>query len=181
MQEEVENRTVNLAVSTTKLSARTIITGLRWLSMHHNNKKLRKAMEARNGVVGEQTVADLMKTGDGIETIELANGSLKDFCKIAKDYGIDYAIRKDKTVDPPRYTVFFKAKNQEVMNEVIKEYSAKYEKKQEREEPEKATKKKAKEKAAEKRPSILAQLRKYKEECAKKPKKEHHKHQEKTR
>lgn len=29
MQEEVENRTVNLAISTTKLTGRTIIAGIR--------------------------------------------------------------------------------------------------------------------------------------------------------
>ena len=172
MQEEVENRTVNMAVSTTKLTARTVVSAIRWWAMNHNNKRLRKAMEGRNGIAGEQTVKDLLKTGEGIETIELPDGRLKDFCKIAKDYGIDYAIRKDITVEPPRYTVFFKAKNQDVMQEALREFSARYEKK-EKGEPGREPK--------EKKPSVLAQLRKYKEECAKRPKKERHKQREKAR
>ena len=42
-----------------------------------------------------------------------------------KKFGVDYAIRKDKTQDPPRYVVFFKAKDTEVLDQVIKEYTAK--------------------------------------------------------
>lgn len=34
MQEEVENRTVNLAISTTKLTGRTIIAGIRKYLQH---------------------------------------------------------------------------------------------------------------------------------------------------
>ena len=44
---------------------------------------------------------------------------------IARKYGIDYAIRKDKSVDPPKYLVFFKAKDADAMTAAFKEYSAK--------------------------------------------------------
>ena len=40
MQEEVENRTVNLAISTTKLTFRTIVNGYNaWKRHHHPNIK----------------------------------------------------------------------------------------------------------------------------------------------
>ena len=39
MQEEVENRTVNLAISTTKLTGRTIIAGIRKYLQHREKVK----------------------------------------------------------------------------------------------------------------------------------------------
>ena len=121
LQEEVENRTVNLVVSTTKLTARSLIRGLRWYLMSRNQKRMRKAMSHEEG---KQSVKDLLKSGVGTDKIELPDGSAKDFCKLAKKFGVDYAIRKDKTQDPPRYVVFFKAKDTEVLDQVIKEYTA---------------------------------------------------------
>ena len=45
MQEEVENRTVNLAISTTKLTLRAIITGYRKYQSHHSKSKAAKQAE----------------------------------------------------------------------------------------------------------------------------------------
>ena len=129
MQEEVENRTVNLAVSTTKLTARTLVRALRWYLMHRSQKRFRKQMQHEEG---KQSVSDLLKAGVSTDKIELPDGSARDFCKMAKKFGVDYAIRKDKTQDPPRYIVFFKAKDTEVLDQVVKEYISVTEKKQEK-------------------------------------------------
>ena len=45
MQEEVENRTVNLAISTTKLTGRTIIAGIRKYLQHREKVKNEKRHE----------------------------------------------------------------------------------------------------------------------------------------
>ena len=124
MQEEVENRTVNLAVSTTRLTARSIIRGVRWFIMNHNQKKSRKQMK-HPFAEGKQSVADLLKAGVSTDKIELPDGSARDFCKLAKKFGVDYAIRKDKSQEPARYVVFFKAKDTEVLDQVVKEYVSK--------------------------------------------------------
>ena len=42
MQEEVENRTINLAISTTRLTARSIIAGIRKYLQHREKVKARK-------------------------------------------------------------------------------------------------------------------------------------------
>ena len=63
MQEEVENRTVNLVVSTTKLTARLLIRGLRWYLMSRNQKRMRKAMTHEEG---KQSVAFLFLPHDHI-------------------------------------------------------------------------------------------------------------------
>ena len=40
MQEEVENRAVNLAIATTKLTARSIARGIRWFLVNRHQKKI---------------------------------------------------------------------------------------------------------------------------------------------
>lgn len=45
MQEEVENRTVNLAISTTKLTFRTIVNGYNSWKRHHQAKVAQKTAQ----------------------------------------------------------------------------------------------------------------------------------------
>lgn len=123
MQEEVENRTVNLAVSTAKLTGRSLVRAVRFFIMRYDRKKQQKKM-LNPYAEGKQSVEELLKSGVGTDKIELPDGSAKDFCKLAKQFGVDYAIRKDKTKDPPRYMVFFKAKDTEVLKQVVDEYAA---------------------------------------------------------
>ena len=131
MSDEVGNRTVNLAVSTTRMTARSIIRGIRWYLISRNQRRMREEMN-RNFKEGKQSVSELVKTGVSTDKIELPDGSAKDFCKMAKKYGVDYAIRKDKTRNPPRYIVFFKAKDSEVLDQVVKDYNAKNNKKKQK-------------------------------------------------
>ena len=49
MQEEVENRTVNLAISTTKLTGRTIIAGIRKYLQHREKVKIIPKSSAKPG------------------------------------------------------------------------------------------------------------------------------------
>lgn len=44
-------------------------------------------------------------------------------CQYARRYGIDYALKKDKGADPPRYFVFFRARDVKTMEAAFKEYS----------------------------------------------------------
>ncbi|MBQ2082631.1 MAG: PcfB family protein, partial [Lachnospiraceae bacterium] len=95
-----------------------------WFIMNHNQKKIRKQMK-HPFAEGKQSVADLLKAGVSTDKIELPDGSARDFCKLAKKFGVDYAIRKDKSQEPARYVVFFKAKDTEVLDQVVKEYVSK--------------------------------------------------------
>ena len=55
MQEEVENRTVNLAISTTKLTGRSLVNAFRAYLNHRRNVKARKTSIHDTHIVGEQT------------------------------------------------------------------------------------------------------------------------------
>ena len=122
MQEEVESRTVNLAITTTKLAARTVIAaGLLYL------RKREKAKEQKASEVptGKQSVKELIGQNQGVSSIDIAKTDLRGFEGIARKYGVDYAVRKDKSVDPPKYLVFFKARDADAMTAAFNEYSAK--------------------------------------------------------
>lgn len=108
MQEEVENRTVNLAISTTKLTFRTIVNGYNAWKRHHQAKAAQKSAQMP---LGKQSIKELIGQNQGVSSIPIEKTDLKGFEQVARKYGVDYAITKDQNVIPPKYTVFFKAKD----------------------------------------------------------------------
>lgn len=93
MQEEVENRTVNLAISTTKLTLRTIIAGIRKYLQHREKMKARKGRDP--AVHGKQSVKKLLGQNQGAANAEIEKEGIKGFERLAKKYGVDFAVRKD--------------------------------------------------------------------------------------
>ena len=122
MQEEVESRTVNLAISTTKLTARSIVAAVR--------SYLR--LRAESKPIGKQSVKDRNSQDEGESSIDMGRKEQRGFKNIARKYGIDYAIRKDRSVDPPKYLVFFKSRDTDAMTAAFNEYSQKVMRKEER-------------------------------------------------
>ena len=167
MQEEVEQKTVNLAVRSSKVTAQVLYKGLKAFINHQKRKAAMKAAEKDEPIKGEQSVKELIGQGQGVSSMPIGDEGVKDFKKICNKYGVDFAVVKDKTVEPPQFTVFFKAKDADAITQVLKEYSAKQVKK--------------KQKAETKKPSILDKLKKFKDIVAKTPRKEKEKRKEQTR
>ena len=90
MQEEVENRTVNLAISTTRLTVRTIIAGIRKYLQHREKVKARKGREP--AVHGKQSVKKLLGQNQGAANAEVEKEGIKDFERLAKKHGVDFAV-----------------------------------------------------------------------------------------
>ena len=132
MQEEVENRTVNLAISTTKLTGRSLVNAFRAYLNHRRNVKARKASIHDTHIVGEQTIDQLLGQNQGATNIEIEKTEIAGFKRILNKYGVDYAITKDRSQVPPRYLVFFKARDGDALTAAFKEYSAAMAKKAER-------------------------------------------------
>lgn len=145
MNEEISDKTVAVAGQVGKVSGRTLCRILRAYLRHVHNKH-------RSPKMGKQTVKQLIRQGQGASSMEVGGESVRTFKRIANKYGVDYAIVKDKEADPPRYTVFFKAKDIDAISAVVKEYSAKIVKRQNME-----------------KPSLLKQLRKFRDIVAKSP------------
>ena len=123
MQEEIENRTVNLAIRTTKLTARGIIR-LAAKGLAYIKRKSREAALKNEKPDGKQTIQQLIGQNQGVTNIDISQTDLKGFEKYARKYGVDYAITKDKSVFPPKYLVFFKARDADAMTAAFNAYSA---------------------------------------------------------
>ena len=123
MQEEIENRTVNLAISTTKLTARGIIR-LAAKGLAYIKRKSREAALKNEKPDGRQTIQQLIGQNQGVTNIDISQTDLKGFEKYARKYGVDYAITKDKSVFPPKFLVFFKARDADAMTAAFNAYSA---------------------------------------------------------
>ncbi len=167
MQEDVENKSVNLAVKTTKVTAKGVYRALLAYMRRRANADRLKPITDDVTISGEQSVKELIGQGQGVSSMEVGDSGIKDFKKIANKYGVDFAIVKDKEADPPKYTVFFKAKDADAITQVLKEYAAKQTKKKERAEKE--------------RPSILKKLKAFKEKVASMPRKDKEKRKEMER
>ncbi len=78
---------------------------------HRKEKKLEKQRSRDAPVVphGKQTVKQLVGQNQGISNIEITDPSIKEFEKIARKYGVDYAVKKDRSSSPPKYLIFSKA------------------------------------------------------------------------
>ena len=118
VQEEVEQKTFNIVVSTTKLTARTILNAGRTALQQYQSKLLADKSS------GKQSVRMLLRQNHGVSSVEIDKTNIRGFERYAKKYGIDYAIRKDNSEVPPRYLVFFKAPDAEAFHAAFKEYSA---------------------------------------------------------
>lgn len=141
MQEEVENRSVNLAITTSKVTVRTIVSGIQMYLRHREKVKAGKEKE---GVHGKQSVKELIGKNEGVSRMSVTDESIKEFEREARKFGVDFAVVKDKTVHPPQYTIFFKAKDTDALQHIADSLLAK-------------------QLNVEKKPSILKQLQKLKE------------------
>lgn len=124
MQEEVENRTVTLSVNAAKMTVRVLKETLRKYLAYQKAKSQGKAYKDVKPT-GKQTVKQLIGQNQGVTNVEIEDKSIKDFERIARKYGVDYAIKKDKTSDIPKYLVFFKARDGDALNAAMTEYAQK--------------------------------------------------------
>jgi len=92
------------------------------------SKKLHKGLTAPenyNGK-GKQTVKQLVGQGAGVSSIEISDKNIKAFENIARKYGVDFAVVKDKAETPPKWLVFFKGRDTDAVTSAFKEFSAKH-------------------------------------------------------
>ena len=118
MQEQVNEKTIALYIKTGKLTADTLQKAMKSLL---NQMKKQKDKQPH----GKQTLKQLMKQNTGVSNIEITEDNIKAFENTAKKYGIDFALKKDTTENPPRYLVFFKGRDADVLTAAFKEFSAK--------------------------------------------------------
>ncbi len=148
---KVKNNSIKIAVILGKPSFKLFL------------KALAKSVGAGTHAVGEivnpskgkMKVKTLIRQGQGVSTVPISESGQKDFERIARKYGVDFSIVKDKNEIPPKYTIFFKAKDADAVTQILKDYSS-------------GRMERTEEMA---RPSVLKKLEKLKEKVAAMPKK----------
>ena len=118
MQEEVDQKTIALAIKTGKLTGQVL------------QAALKKYLEARKkGKAklphGQQSLRKLKRDGSALSNIEITEANIGLFKPCAKKYDLDFSLRKDSTTHPPRYIVIFKSKQADNLEQAFKEFTAK--------------------------------------------------------
>ena len=121
MQEDVENRTVALVINSGRLSSQVLRAALLKLLAEMKKHKAQKSPYHQ----GKQSVKQLIKQGAGVSNIEVTHENIKSFERVARKYGVDYAVKKDHSVSPPKYLVFFKARDTDALTSAFTEFTAK--------------------------------------------------------
>ena len=139
MQEEIENKTLSLIINTSKFTERTLATAFaKALKLGWNKAKEHYQAKPQ----GRQSVKQLIGQNQGVSNIEITDSNIKSFERVARKYGVDFAVKKDRSVSPPKYLVFFKGRDADALTAAFKEYTAKEVKR-----------------ASQDKPSVLDQLR----------------------
>lgn len=116
MQDEVRDKSVALVIRVGKGGAKLTAELLKAAIRHYQK-------QANAPHHGKQSVKSLVKQGAGVQNIEITDQNVKSFERVARKYGVDFALKKDPAQG--RYLVFFKAKDADALNAAFAEYTAK--------------------------------------------------------
>lgn len=132
MQEEVNEKTVSLCITGGKVTVHLLKQAMmRFLAAMEKEKaeRSRKQQQTKGPpdkeYHGKQSMKKLAQQNVQLSNIEITDNNIKAFEKVAKKYGIDFSLKRDKSVDPPRYFVFFKARDVDVMTAAFREFTGK--------------------------------------------------------
>ena len=125
MQEEIENRSITLAINTAKLTARVLKEAMEKYLASQKQKSREKKLGGPVRVRGKQSVRQLVGQNQGVSSVEITDQNIKSFERTARKYGVDFALKKDRSVSPPKYLVFFKARDNDALTAAFTEYTAK--------------------------------------------------------
>ena len=164
MQEETTQKTISFVIKSGKIDAQILKASLKFFLSQTQKQKAKGQIKKAALVKGKQTLKELSAQGGKLTNIQVTEKNIGSFDRVARKYCIDYALKKDKTVSPPTYYVFFRAKDLDVMTAAFKEYTSDVTRKQSR-------------------PSVLAKLAKALEAVRENmsQQKERHKHKEQSR
>ena len=131
MQEEIVDKSVDVAVRITSLTLTQILKGLdaiiKGLEKKPDEKPLdtpKDAQTPKNPELkqGKQTLKELHKHNEGLSTIDINKPNLRQLHRAMKKADIDFSCVKD---GKGKYTLFFKGKNADEMTHAFKRYTEK--------------------------------------------------------
>lgn len=122
MQEELNSRTMTLIIETGRLTGNVLQKAIR--ESLHLVKKVGASVH-ESSPKGKQSLSKLKAQGVTLSNVEITKDNIKSFDTVAKKYKIEYALMKQNGSDPPRYYVFFKGADAELLDAAFREYARK--------------------------------------------------------
>ena len=128
LQDEVNEKVVSLCIRGGKISAQILKASLQKLlrEMEQSQKRQKisgKGQKKETIYHGKQSMEKLKAHNQELSNIEVTDGNIRSFEKYARKYDIDYCLKKDRSAEPPKYYVFFKAKEVDSITAAFKEYT----------------------------------------------------------
>ena len=107
-------KTIDISIKAEKLTADVLKSALQELMSGKAEKR------------GRMTYKQLQaKSPSKLDSIEVSDRNIGDFLKTARKYDVDFALKRDKSTQPPTYHVFFSAAKTENFKRAFSEYLGK--------------------------------------------------------
>ncbi|MBE6083250.1 MAG: PcfB family protein [Tissierellaceae bacterium] len=119
LQEEVTEKSIAFVAKNNKMTLSVLKILISAYLKEKERQKISKGQTVKRKKI---SLRELSKKYDGLKSIEINEDNIKGFEKTAKKYGIEYALKKDKTTDPPIYIVFFKGKDTDILDTAFREF-----------------------------------------------------------
>ena len=119
MQEEVEQRTITLAVNAVKFTGRELKNAIEKFMQHQSARKQSKTPPAKAGRV---SMKELQKQYGELRSVSIDDNDTRQFERIARKYHVQYKVFR---CEMGKYQIFFKAPNDEAMQTAFREYVTK--------------------------------------------------------
>ena len=97
MQEEISQRSITLIVQTGKMTGKVFLQAIQkylYILKQQQQQKSRDK-QLHPAYQGRMTIKKLMKERSGLSNIEIHDEHIHEFERIARRYGIEYAIKKE--------------------------------------------------------------------------------------
>ena len=66
----------------------------------------------------------MTKQGASLANVEVSGDDIGTFKRTARKYNIDFSLKRDDSETPPKWIVFFRAKDSQAIESAFKEFSA---------------------------------------------------------
>lgn len=85
---------------------------------------LKDFLENKSVKKGNIGMSELVqRSGGKLESIEVTDNNIRSFLDVAKKYDIDFALKRDKSVEPPIYQVYFATNKTDNFKKAFTEYA----------------------------------------------------------
>ena len=124
MQEEISQRSVTLIVQTGKMTGKVFLQAIqKYLDILKQQRELKaREKQLHPAYQVRMTIRQLMKERSGLSNIEIHDEHIHDFERIARRYGIEYAIKKERNREAPHYLIFFRSRDTDVLQTAFNEF-----------------------------------------------------------